>query len=180
MSEQTEAMPMWQKVAIGAVIVAIIVTLVILFYPAAWEAFPVQAPGQYYVQRSYSPSWASQPDGNANGSYLNYQGCYTDKGERSLPHKAPNNMNLDDCYTYALEQGDNYLGLQYWGNGNPQDPSKVLGECWSGSTLPTYGSATNCTPSPNGLTAALDASGQNPYQVGSAWSNAVYQLQTPQ
>lgn len=186
MSEQNVSVwqktPTWKKIAFVLYIVVIVVILIIilamLFYTGSWEAFPIKTPGNYYVKRSYSPSWVNQPTGNANGSYLNYQGCYVDKMSRSFKNKAPKNMNLDDCYEYALSKGDNYMGLQYWKN-NLADLSKSIGECFTGSTLPTYGLSKDCELSPSILTATLDSTGPHPYQVGGPWTNAVYQLQTP-
>ena len=98
-------------------------------------------------------------------SNYSYLGCYVDKPDRSMPTQYQNGkyFTADQCYTAAKDAGAKYFGLQYHEGSGQND----AGQCFYGNAYKDYGNATSCLE-------------YAPKQwVGSAWSNALYQI-TPQ
>jgi len=96
----------------------------------------------------------------------NYIGCYGDRSQRAMPlYKGGlRAYNYDSCEQLAKENNYNYFGLQH----STYDGSRA--QCGLSNDIKhstKYGKATNCFKIKNGIV------------VGSGWSNAIYNLNSP-
>ena len=89
----------------------------------------------------------------------NYKGCKRDSANRSLKQFLGSNKSIHECQYLAKRNNYKYFGLQY----HEGQPNKNNGECWADNTFNNQGSATNCVKNANNN------------EVGSGWSNALYE-----
>jgi hypothetical protein len=98
----------------------------------------------------------------------NYKGCYTDGvNSQRVFNQMVSNQSLAQCNTLAKTAESPYFGMQYWQSAGGVTAMDT-GECWfkKGSTLQSaqsQGSSTSCVI------------GTRSYNIGGAYTNAVYQ-----
>jgi hypothetical protein len=86
-----------------------------------------------YVKKALNcPAPFDNPEVEVSG--WKYKGCYSDGGDRALPHRFPNTDSTAQCIAWAKEKGFSTIGRQYHG------------ECWAGnaSDWNKYGFAGCC------------------------------------
>ncbi len=93
---------------------------------------------------------------------IEYLGCYKDTPHRALSEYSGNGKTKDSCYADAKKAGKKYFGLQ---NSSGDFFHKQTSECWYGDEpYDKHGIADNCVIGGDG------------YNVGGAWSNAIYRI----
>ena len=105
-------------------------------------------------------------DTNGNIKRFNYEGCYTDNGDRMVKINNDTDksvfdyLDINSCADKTLEKGGNVFGFQ-------NSDKNGTGQCWTGNNIDrakSLGKSDNCKP-------------VNGYNVGSDFTNALYVLQ---